>query len=211
MNNDNYKQKMTKYDNGKIYKIESDLGDLIYIGSTTKERLSSRLAQHVYVYRNKPKDGVPKKGKSPNYTSTILFDKYGVENCKIILIENYSCKSKDELTAREAHYIQTMQCVNKNSPAKFDWDKYYDKHKEELKARSKSWRINNLEHVKKQSGEKIECACGSKFRRAELSVHLKTKKHLNFIPASSQIQQMTHSEDPLSDNDISEDQNNIIP
>ena len=91
MNSDNYKQKMTKYDNGKIYKIESDLGDLIYIGSTTKERLSSRLAQHVYVYRNKPKDGALKKGKSPNYTSTILFDKYGVENCKIILIENYSC------------------------------------------------------------------------------------------------------------------------
>ena len=196
INNDNNKQKMTKYDNGKIYKIESDLGDLIYIGSTTKERLSSRLAQHKYVYRNKPKDGAPKIGKSPNYTSTILFDKYGVENCKIILIENYSCKSKDELAAREAHYIQTMQCVNKNSPVKFDWDKYYTVHKEEIKARTKAWRENNADHVKTRSREKITCDCGSSFRRGELSVHLKTKKHLKFKPASSQIQQTTHLGDP---------------
>ena len=32
-----------RYNNGKIYKIESNLGNKIYIGSTTKDYLSQRM------------------------------------------------------------------------------------------------------------------------------------------------------------------------
>ena len=41
---------MVNYSNGKIYKIESDLGDLIYIGSTTKYYLSQRMERHRFDY-----------------------------------------------------------------------------------------------------------------------------------------------------------------
>ena len=53
---------MTKYDNSKIYKIEplniENEGD-IYIGSTTKHKLSERMANHRYSYR---------KWKNGNYS-----------------------------------------------------------------------------------------------------------------------------------------------
>ncbi len=204
---------MTNYDKGKIYKIESDLGDLIYIGSTTKDRLSSRLAQHTYVYRNKSKEVQP-KGKIPNYTSAILFDEYGIDNCRIVLLENCSCKSKDELTAREAHHIKSMRCVNKKNPGKFEWDHYYDEHKENIKARSKAWRESHLEYIKKRDGEKITCDCGSSIRKAEKSIHLKTQKHLRYDASklsSSQTQRTTRLEGPLLGSDNSEAPNNTAP
>ena len=37
---------MVNYENGKIYKIESHSGDMIYIGSTTKKYLSQRMDTH---------------------------------------------------------------------------------------------------------------------------------------------------------------------
>ncbi len=70
---------MVNYNNGKIYKIEplnGEEGD-IYIGSTTKELLSQRMDTHRSDYKQFL------NGKQNNITSTKLFDKYGVENCKL--------------------------------------------------------------------------------------------------------------------------------
>ena len=44
--------------------------------------------------------------------SYILFDEYGVDNCKIELIEACPCNSIDELRKRETHYIQTIPNIN---------------------------------------------------------------------------------------------------
>ena len=78
---------MGDYTKGKIYKIvpneienESD----IYIGSTTKEYLSQRMATHKvgYLHWKKSNEG---------FLSVFdLFEKYGIDNCKIILLENVS-------------------------------------------------------------------------------------------------------------------------
>ena len=46
-------------------------------------------------------------------TSFLLFDEYGPENCKIELIEEYPCQTKEQLTQREGHYIRTTECVNR--------------------------------------------------------------------------------------------------
>jgi len=48
--------------------------------------------------------------RSVNY----IFDRFGFENCKIELVENVPCNSKEELTKREGFYIQNNQCVNKH-------------------------------------------------------------------------------------------------
>ena len=82
----------TNYKNGKIYKIEpidGEDGD-VYIGSTTKEYLSQRMTAHRSSYNHW------KKGKRGKTYSFVLFEKYGVDNCKIILLENCPCESKDQ-------------------------------------------------------------------------------------------------------------------
>jgi len=45
-------------------------------------------------------------------TSYLLFDEYGVDNCKIELLEAYPCNSIDEIRKREAHYIKTIPNIN---------------------------------------------------------------------------------------------------
>ena len=111
------------YSKGKIYKIEPicdhDEGD-IYIGSTTKQYLSQRMTKHKSNYlswRNNP------QGKTPKLNSFDLFDKYGLNNCHIILIKNFPCSSKDELYAGEALQIKNVKCVNKHVPFRTEEEK----------------------------------------------------------------------------------------
>lgn len=98
---------MPDYTLTKIYKIESHLGDKIYVGSTAKQYLSQRFQQHKNSYKQW------KEGKVNKVTSYDLFDEYGPENCQIVLIEEYSCNSKDAKNAREGHHIKELNCVNR--------------------------------------------------------------------------------------------------
>ena len=101
---------MVNYNNGKIYKIEPITGGEdggIYVGSTTKELLSQRMATHRSNYKQW------QNGKGGKVTSFDLFKKYGVENCHITLLEQVNATCKDELHARERHYIQSLACINR--------------------------------------------------------------------------------------------------
>ena len=96
-----------KYQNGKIYQIV-DIGyNKCYIGSTT-EGLSLRMARHRAAFKR-----FLSSGKGSHIRSYDLFNEYGIENCKIELIEYYSCNSKDELRAREGQHQRELECVNK--------------------------------------------------------------------------------------------------
>jgi iron only hydrogenase large subunit-like protein len=101
---------MVNYGLGKIYKIEpitgGEDGD-VYVGSTTKELLSQRMANHRADYKRW------KNGKHRKVTSYDIFDKYGIDNCQITLLEQVNATCKDELNARERHYIESLACVNK--------------------------------------------------------------------------------------------------
>ncbi len=121
------------YSKTKIYKIESILGDKVYIGSTINKYLSQRY-QHISEYKRW------KKGETNKTSSYELFDLYGVENCQIVLLEAYPCETKDEKNAREGHYIKTIPCVNKyiagrtmkenyqdNKEKKIEYQKQYNK------------------------------------------------------------------------------------
>jgi len=99
---------MTDYQKTKIYKIESNQGDKVYVGSTAKEYLSQRFQQHKHAYKRW------QQGKCGKVMSYELFEEYGPENCQIVLIESYPCNSKDEKNSREGHYIKELNCVNKN-------------------------------------------------------------------------------------------------
>ncbi len=42
-----------------------------------------------------------------------LFNKYGIENCKIFLLETYNCNDINELRAKEGEYIKKFKCIHK--------------------------------------------------------------------------------------------------
>jgi hypothetical protein len=92
---------------GKVYKITDKNETECFIGCTSEQYLSNRIGGFKTRYK-KYKNGEYRKEKVYE-----LFDKYGPDNCKIILIENFEYTTKDELQARESHFIQTENCINK--------------------------------------------------------------------------------------------------
>ena len=134
---------MSKYENGKIYQI-TDLNYMkCYIGSTTN-LLRYRLGQHKYSYNEY------KKGSGRKSTSFDLFDEFGEENCKIELLEQYPCKNKEELTAREGYWIKNTNCINKVIPnrSKQEW---VIENKEQLAEKRKIKYNENKEELNKIS------------------------------------------------------------
>ena len=110
---------MPDYSLGKIYMIYpkvdgADEGD-VYYGSTTVT-LARRMAKH----------------RDKDCRSKILFDKYGIENCFIELVQEYPCETKDELTKKEGEYIRANKCVNKVIPGRTQ----------------KEYRVDNLDKLK---------------------------------------------------------------
>jgi hypothetical protein len=104
---------INKYVNGKIYKITNNIDSICYIGSTTKE-LNIRMSKHISEYKVWLKNIV----KYSYITSYYLFNTYKIEQCKIELIENYTCLNKIELQAREGYYIKLLESVNKVIPGR---------------------------------------------------------------------------------------------
>ena len=132
------------YSQGKVYKIEPtcdhEEGE-IYIGSTTKKYLSQRFVKHRYDYKYWREGKQQKK-----LTSFILFEKYGVENCIITLLESVGALSYDELLSREAHYIKTLKCVNYITPLQ-TLAEYYVANKERLDENRRKYYKENKEFI----------------------------------------------------------------
>jgi hypothetical protein len=97
---------MVNYANSKVYMIQpvGMKGDF-YIESTTKKLLSQRMSEHRPQYK-RWKDGL-----TNNVMSYTIFEKYGIDNCEIILLEVVNCKSKDELNAREKQQ-SSVSCLS---------------------------------------------------------------------------------------------------
>ena len=92
---------MTDYTKAKINKIVG--GDEVYFGSTTQD-LSKRFYTHKREYN---------KDKNNKCSSSILFEKFGVENCEIVLVENHDFENKKQLNRKEGEYILNNTCVNR--------------------------------------------------------------------------------------------------
>jgi len=129
------------YKNGKIYKITDIAYTKMYIGSTCQS-LSKRLSKHKNDYKAW-KDG--KKGK---VTSFDLFDEFGIEFCKIELIENFACNCKDELQKKEGEHIKNNDCVNKCIPGRTQRE-YREANKEKIK----EYYIDNKDKIKEYAKE----------------------------------------------------------
>jgi hypothetical protein len=127
-----------KYASSKIYKIVNDIDDDIYIGSTTKNALSNRMSQHRTAARLNKQNG--------KLYQTMRGS--GIEHFSIILIENDPCNSRDELRAREHHWIKELVptlnmigAMNTPERVKATHQKYYINNIDRIKAQSKQYRV----------------------------------------------------------------------
>ena len=136
---------MNKYQNGKIYKITDVDYNKCYIGSTT-ESLSQRMARHRREYRKYTNNDGNKKYFS---RSMLLFDEYGIENCKIELIEDFPTNNRDELLKREGYYIQNTDCLNRCVAGRTKKE-YYDDTREHQLENKKQHKLDNIEKYKEK-------------------------------------------------------------
>ena len=196
-----------KYKNGKIYKIVDVGYSKCYFGSTCEE-LSQRMARHRYKYPQYL------KGKMHKIRVFGLFDEFGVENCKIELVELYPTNSKAELQQREGYYIKNNDCVNKRVEGRTDKEyrddnkereqarhkKYYaenqdkiqayrEANREEINARCKSYQERNKEAIYAKRNVKTKCDCGGSYTLRNRAQHNKSKKHTQFM---NEMNSQTH-------------------
>ncbi len=147
----------TKYNNAKIYKISSPHFDKFYIGSTTIS-LNSRLAIHKNDMK-KHEDG------KKNFVTSYLVLKHS--DCKIELIETFSCANRKELEKREGYYqiLHKHEIVNtcQAGRTKAEYDIMY--------------RATNMAKIADYKKLKVQCECGIEVIKANYSRHCKTIKH----------------------------------
>lgn len=189
------------YSEGKIYKIECLTTGKVYVGHTTYEHLSQRLAKHKNGYKRW------KEGLSQYITA---YDIIELNNYEMTLLESYPCKSKDELEARERFWIQSMDVVNRFIPTRTKSEWYQDNrerlveknrhkreqnreqiyeqqrrykaiHKDILTLKNKEYYDRHKESILAKQAQKFTCECGSTLRVAGKSTHFKSQKHQQFI------------------------------
>ncbi len=150
-----------RYQQGKIYKIISPHTDKIYIGSTTKQYLSQRLTKHKSHFLM-----YEKHGKGSNMGSFVLLRLGDVE---IILLETYPCNSREELVAREKHWMeQYNNLVNKSRPVITEQERKEHKKQYALK----KYNYTNEKHI---------CECGGEYTTQHITTHERTQKHQTYL------------------------------
>ena len=124
---------MPDYSLGKIYMVYPKVDDAgegdVYYGSTV-DTLARRMSKH----RHQP-------------LCKILFDKYGIENCFIELVEEYPCETREQLTKKEGEYIRANKCINKRIEGRTQKEWLRD-NSDKVKQTYKEYRIDNKDKYK---------------------------------------------------------------
>lgn len=182
---------MERYSNAKIYRIEpicEHEEDEVYIGSTCMKYLSQRFSIHKQAYKEW------QKNKKNNISSYRLFERYGFENCRIVLLEDFYCENKNQLLAREAYYQKSMKCVNKyvafqSKEERKDYIKNYsENNKEQISEQKKIYWEHNKKQISEQQKiyyeqnkekilEPMTCECGSVITKISYKRHCRSGKH----------------------------------
>jgi hypothetical protein len=125
---------INKYQNGKIYKIWNDTNDEIYVGST-HDTLSRRMTKH----RASAKVAISRRIYQ-------TMNELGIEHFRIELVENFPCKSKEELNAREGYWIRLIGTLNSVIAGRTKKE-YKTDNAEKIKYQSKEYYEKNKEKI----------------------------------------------------------------
>ncbi len=160
------------YSKAFVYKlVPNDLNIKdCYVGSSTN--FNQRKSDHKSVCKN-PKN---KNHNIPVYKT--IREKGGFDAWDMILIENYPCKSKPELLARERYHIEDLEAnLNKVIPTRTHKE-YYDDNKEIIKEKIGKYREKNKVQIQAYKAQKMDCECGGTYTQNHKSRHLQSKKHI---------------------------------
>ena len=169
------KEYVKNYEDAKIYRliaVDTDGGFVtspggmitrvwkgtedVYIGSTCSS-LKTRLHAHNFAAAN--------PDSQTQSAACKLYE--GGKKVVIELVENYPCKTKEELNARERYWIEnTLTCINKNIPGQ-TWKERAIKRDTEIK-----------EYMMIYRATKHECDCGVVVGYADKARHMRSKKHI---------------------------------
>ena len=169
-----------EYDNAKIYKLCSDIDDMVYIGSTCTS-LNIRLKWHKQNAKQNPERPVYKH-----------FNALGWENVKIILIDDeFRCENMEQLHREEQYQIDLIKgsgkCLNairafiNEEERKEQQRQYYEANREEIAEKKKQWYEENKEELaekmKQYKKQPYVCElCGSTITTGVKSRHQRSKK-----------------------------------
>jgi len=194
-------KKAMDYSKTIIYKIvckDLDIRDA-YVGHTTN--WIKRKSAHKKNCNNQ---------NSKNYNFNIykfIRENGNWDNWEMIEIKKYPCNDKREAEAEERRYYEELNAnLNRYIPYTTNEEKkeqaikrtknwrvknedkmkennknYYKNNKEEINQKNKNYKDNNKDKINNDKKKKINCECGCKITKNNLSRHLKSKKHQNYI------------------------------
>jgi hypothetical protein len=181
----------TDYSKGKIYKIFPINGDdICYIGSTTKT-LNQRMKGHRDHYHQWKLDGLK------NTSSSVLFEKYGENGCRIELIKLFPCSSKSELHEEEER-IRKLYPSSVNVMRAFITSQERAENKIEY---DRKYRENNKEKRREyheKHKQTITCECGSLLTVKSINDKNVMKNHLKTMSHGLNMMRLTTSNSTLS-------------
>jgi hypothetical protein len=195
-----------KYSNGKIYVIKfTDNENLIYIGSSIQS-LNERFRQHKKDY-NTQRTSLHKLIKD-KYDGKFdkcyieLFQNYScqskkeleiregnviqemIQNKKDLINKNIAGRPRAERLIADREKISEKQKLYryKNIEKVKEADhKKYIKNKQKRLEQAKEYYIKNLEEIKNRTSTKIQCDCGAFIAKGNISIHKKTKNHIDLM------------------------------
>lgn len=128
---------MSKYQEGKIYKIVSSQTSKVYIGSTC-QTLAKRMIAHRSQY---------KMYTQGRYAYLSSFDIVQYPDSKIVLIENYPCDTIDELRIGERYWVEHLDCCNKTIPGR-TMKEYQEANIEKIREYQKQYRDDHKDKMR---------------------------------------------------------------
>lgn len=155
---------------GSIYKIIHVQSDICFVGCTFNKP--------TYRWYEICKRS---KNKSKRNTLDDCLKQYGVEQFKIIVVKQYDVVDREHLLAYKQLWINKLKCANKHESIFSKKGTWKNANKEHCKDYSKQYYQNHKSEIADQAKSKIQCGCGSTYRKAYKSVHSKTKKHLAWL------------------------------
>ena len=193
------------YKNGKIYTIRSYQTDKFYIGSTCST-LTKRLYQHKSRYKYGTSTSTSREIVKYNDCYIELLEAFECKNKNELrqregeLIRKYkndivNCRIENRTTKewqndnkekikqwrtnnkeKLKQYHKQYKIDNKEK-CKYYYEKYHIDNKEKIKQYGTQYRIDNEEKRK----QKYICDCGRTYSYYHLSIHKKTKYHINYM------------------------------
>ena len=177
---------MPNYQLAKIYKIVDDIDDIVYVGSTSQRLLCERMRDH----RHKARSG----STAPIHQH---MRSVGVDRFRIVLVEDFPCGRREQLTAREDFWMSKIpkeRLLNMHNAKMFDRRqlvtcpcgrivcKYsLSVHRRSPKHREWATKHNIVVPDKRpRSVNSTDCPCGGCFTASNKTQHQLTARHRAF-------------------------------